>query len=73
MAMFRHDNTPITVLDGSIATSSTLGNSTSVGGMTTAERYIEDVYFTTWSYDRIGFDVLALWLLAAGTMYVPFD
>lgn len=36
--------------------------STLTGDITTAEEYIFNVRFTTWSYDHVGYDVLALCL-----------
>lgn len=50
-AMFRDDDTVITLLTGESSS---------------AERYVHDIYFTTWKYERIGYDLLALWLLSAG-------
>ncbi len=44
-SQFKDDTTPITTLTGDI---------------TTAEDYMSDVRFTTWSYDHIGYDVLGL-------------
>lgn len=44
-SQFHGDTTKVKMMDGSI---------------TTAEHYINHVQFTTWSYDHIGYDVLAL-------------
>lgn len=44
-SQFHQDDTPITTMNGAIMT---------------AEEYIAQVQFPSWSYDNIGYDVLAL-------------
>ena len=45
MTQFHDDTTPVTTL---------------VGQTVTAEYYIDEVQFSTWSYSHVGYDVLAL-------------
>lgn len=52
-AMFRGDSTPIVMLNQE---------------STTAESYIRDYQFTSWSYGHIGYDVLALGIFIIVTL-----
>ena len=53
MSQFKDDTTPITTLAGDI---------------TTAEDYMTEDRFSTWSYDHIGYDVMALCLFISAWM-----
>ena len=53
MSQFKDDTTPITTL---------------TGGITTAEDYMTEERFSTWSYDHIGYDVMALCLFISAWM-----
>ncbi len=53
MSQFKDDTTSITTL---------------TGDTTTAEDYITEVRFSTWSYDHIGYDAMALCLFISSWM-----
>lgn len=53
MSQFHEDTTPITTLTGRTVT---------------AEYYLDNVQFSTWSYEHLGYDVLALCLFSACAM-----